>query len=199
MNLQKFWYVITIFGVLSITFYLGFLYGNRERMDARQPNLVVVGPNLSIENSLTRMEIRDIRGSRNAKDIETFGQLYFKSNADGKTELLIRMAGVPAEVKQAQGGATKSIPNELHIQVARRSLDGLDFITEEIGTLVFDEPINNVRSGRFSTVYDKTIVGIDRIQFVSIKEGEENIFLDSDPDLPPQVRTRPAPYFWVEL
>lgn len=199
MNLQRFWYIVTVAGVLLLTFYLGFLSGNRERISDEPDNIAVVGPNLSIQNSLTEVEIRDIQGSSNSTDIQIFGQLFFKTTDDGETEVLITMKSVPAEVVQSNNQVRVNIPNDFQIKTARRSIDGQNFEYEPIGVITLDEPVDGTRTGKFSTILEKDISRLERIVFEARDNTIQNVFTDNSPDLPPIVRTQPAPFFWSEL
>lgn len=199
MNLQRFWYIVTVAGVLLLTFYLGFLSGNRERISDEPDNIAVVGPNLSIQNSLTEVEIRDIQGSSNSVDIQVFGQLFFKTTEDGKTEVLITMKSVPSEVVQSNNQVRINIPNDFQIKTARRSIDGQNFEYEPIGVITLDEPVDGTRTGKFSTILEKDISRLERIVFEARDNSIQNVFTDNSPDLPPIVRTQPAPFFWSEL
>jgi hypothetical protein len=198
MNLQKIWYIITFLGIIVFVFYLGFLYGNREKYNNEEDEILVIGPNYSIQNSLTLMEIRPILGSNDSQNIQAFGNLYFKLNKD-QIEILIQINNVPNQVTQQNGKVRKDIPNELKISTAKRSLDGQNYDYEEIGKLVFDQPQNNLRSGKFSTIIKTPITSIERIVFQPVLDNDTNIFVDDNPDLPSAVRSSPAPYFWVEI
>jgi len=186
-------------GIIAITFYLGFLFGNRERVSELPDNIQVVGPNLSIKNSLTEMEIREIYGSPDSQNIGVYGQLFFKNNGEDETEILIQMLNVPSQVLQSNGQVAVDIPNQLRIATARRSIDGLDYEYNYIGVIIFDEPVNNLRSGKFSTILEQDISRLERIVFFAEDDTVQNVFTDTSPDLPPQVRSRPAPFFWSEL
>jgi hypothetical protein len=202
MNLQKFWYFTSVLGILILTFYLGFLYGNRERVNDMDDNIQVVGPNLSIKNSLTEMEIREVAGSQDSQNIEVFGQLFFKVETvdeEDQTEILIQMRGVPDEAVQSNGEINVSIPNQLRVATARRSIDGLDYEYTYIGVLILDEPVENQRAGKFSTILESDLSRLERLVLFAEDENIQNVFTDTSPDLPPQVRSRPAPFFWVEL
>lgn len=197
MNLQKIWYIITFIGIGIFVFYLGFLYGNREKVNKSDDNILVIGPNSSIQNTLSLMEIRPILGSSDSQNIQIYGNLYFKVS-EQQTEILIQINNVPNEVKQPNSQAKKSIPNELKIATAKRSIDGQNFEYEEIGKLAFDQPQNNTRSGKFSTIIKKPISIYERIVLLPVLDNDSNIFIDTNPDLPPLVRSNPAPYYWIE-
>jgi alpha-D-ribose 1-methylphosphonate 5-phosphate C-P lyase len=149
------------------------------------------------------MEIRDIVGSNDSQNIQTFGQFFFKtteiSTGNNEVELLIQMRNIPPEVVQSNAQGKVQIPQQLRILTAKRSIDGLDYEYEPIGVIIFDEPVENLRSGKFSTILEQNITSVERIVFVPEDEGVQNVFTDTSPDRPPQVRSRPAPFFWSEL
>lgn len=197
MNLKKFWYGLVITLIICLVFFMGFLYGNREKIDKTDDLIKVIGPNNSIQNSLTQIETRSIVGSLDSQQLGEFGQLYFKIIDSENTEILIRLANVPTNVKQLKSKKEKVIPNELNVATAKRSVDGLDYEYTEIGKVIFDEPKNNLRTAKFSTNLGNDLRDVERVVLMPVKPEDENVFVDQNADLPPKVRDKPAPFFWV--
>jgi hypothetical protein len=199
MNLRKFWIALGILAAIGIVFYLGFLYGNREKVDASEDKTTVVGPNLSVQNSLTQIETRNIYGAVETQNIQVLGQLYYKLEDDNRTEILIKLENIPAKIRQSSSKKEKPIPTELEIFTAKRSFDGQDYDYTKVGKIIFDEPRGNVRAGRFSTIVLENLANIERIMLFPVKPEEDSIFTDTSADLPLKVRQRPAPYFWIVI
>lgn len=200
MNLNRFWYYLSIVSIVVIAFGLGTLYGMREKENTKQDKITITGPNLSIRNSLTEMEIRQIEGSVDSKSITGFGQLYFKINNDrDTTELLVNLTSVPQSISQSNQTNKIDIPNTLKISTAKRSVDGLNYEYEYIGSITLEEPNNNLRSGRFSTIIENKLSSLERIVLFADDENIQNVFVDTSPDLPSEVRKKPAPFFWIDL
>ncbi len=180
----------------------GYLLGVRNRIDSSHNEITTISPNNAIENSLSQIQTRDVTGAINPGSVNIFGQFYYKI-VDNRTEILIKLNNVPEEVKT--DSQSKKIPDKLKISTADRGLDGLNYEYQEIGVISFDEPKNGVRSASFTTVIEPNEFGrplissIERIVFEPINDEEANIFKDSSPDLPQNVRDNPAPYFWIVL
>lgn len=202
MNLKRLWYIITVLMIFGVVFYLGYLMGNREYVNNQPDDIVLIGPNLSQQNSFSDMIIKDIYGSKNSKDIAVFGELYYKIVGD-KTELFVRLHNAPLEVRQTQNNLRKSIPQTLNIQSAERTPDGLKYNYTNIGQITFNEPQNDTMSAEFTTIVDFPLTAInssvERLVFTGVEEGDENLFIYPDPNLPAYERNLPAPYFWVVL
>jgi hypothetical protein len=209
MKLQKISKYLGIFLVLATGAAGGYFYGTRDRYDNKQDNIDMVGPNLTIQNSLSQLQTKDILGFGENNTIKIFGQFYYNIRNDKSTEVLFSLTGVPISVKQANGKAEKNIPSQLNIDIARKATDGKSYIYENIGKITFDEPKpDGNRSGKFSSIVkpvktDKELVpsltNVQRIVFRPIKPEDNNIFKDLDPDIPPIDRDLPAPYFKIKL
>ncbi len=184
--------------VLITTFYVGYLYGNRQRVNNEPAQVDVVASNLARRNSLSDIKVLDIWGAVTTQKRTGFGQLYYKVSSN-QTEILVRMQNLPVVV---EGNNSKiNLPNSLLIKTAIRTPDGLNYKYDLIGEIFLDEPTNGVRGGEFSTILDYSILGIntsvERIVFHSPDPNIQNLFLDEDPNLPTQARKEPAPFFWV--
>jgi hypothetical protein len=194
--------------LVVISFSLGYFYGTRDKYDKKPDNLDLIGPNLSIQNSLSQLQTKDILGFTQNNEVKTYGQFYYKVLNDKSTEVMFSLSDIPNSLKQANLKGEKSIPNELNIDLARISLDGLDYNFENIGKITFDEPKNGLRSGRFPTIVKPfqigkdSIVGISNVKqiiFRPIKPEDANIFKINNSDIPIKQRDQPAGYFWVNL
>jgi hypothetical protein len=197
MSLQRIWYGLLMIATICVVFFLGFLYGNREKINSSSDQIRVVGPNNSIQNSLSQIETRPVLGSVDSQNLGEFGQLYFKINDQKNTEILIRLSNVPATVKQTKNKKEKPIPNILTVATAQRSLDGLDYQYTEVGKIIFDEPKNGLRTAEFSSNLSHDLRNVERIVLLPTRPEDQNVFVDQNADLPPKVRDKPAPFFWV--
>jgi hypothetical protein len=208
MQLQKFLRYFG-FGLLAISLLLaGYMIRERQEYDKKPDAITLVGPNLAIQNSLSKLETKDLIGFDENGNIRSFGQFYYKVLENKNTELLFSLSGVVSSVKQANLKGEKAIPNNLKIMLARKVQGGLDYEYEYIGKITFDEPKNSIRSGRFSTIIKPIKIGNDslsalintkQIVFQPEKPEDENIFRNTSPDIPQKVREKPAPYFWVNI
>ena len=200
MKLKQIWYIISILGIIALILYSGYLIGRRDLIDSAPDAITLIGPNSSIQNSLTEIEIRPIQGSVDSQVVTAnFGQFYFKSVSTDKIEILFRIQNVPDLVLQNKSKQSRSIPNELDIVTCKRSINGLDYEYTKIGKLIFDEPKNKIRSASFSTIIKSNLNGVERVWLLPNKPEDANVFIDTSPDLPINVRKNPAPYFWVIL
>jgi hypothetical protein len=198
MSLKFIWYTLTAAAIVVLIFYAGFLYGNREKVDKSADTINIVAPNLAKNNPLSQIQIKDILGSENSKDIRSFGKLYYIVEKEN-TNLLFRIEDAPVRVGQLQNKAQLSIPKQLSISLARKTSSGLDYEFKEIGVINFDEPFKDRQKGTFSTFTTENLLSWERIVFRSTDANIKNLYLDTDPDLPANVRNQPAPFFWIKL
>lgn len=193
---------MTIFLMVSLVFYTGYMFGYRDFFNSKDDQTKIITTDGGIKNSLTEMVIKNILGSANSKDVKVYGQFYYKISKD-QTEILIKIKNAPTKVMQAQNGETKQIPSTLKIEVAERTANGLSYDFTEIGKINFNEPQNNQYTAEFSTIVDFPFNDFDRqverIFFSPENEEDTNLFVNSDPNLPADIRTKPSPYFWVVL
>ncbi len=184
--------------VLITTFYIGYLYGNRQRVSREPTQVDIIASNFARRNSFSDIKVLDIWGAVATQKRTGFGQLYYKVSSN-QTEILIRMQNLPVTV--VGNNSQINLPKSLLIKTAIRTPDGLSYKYELIGEIFLDEPVNGVRGGEFSTILDYSILGVnttvERIIFQSPDPNIQNLFIDEDPNLPAQARREPAPFFWV--
>ncbi len=221
--LNRIYYVFLFISLVSLVFYLGFLFGSREWLNAQPVNLSITNPNLQAKNSISDIQLRSILGSVDGSTVQSFGQLYFLINGDGQTEIVINLDNIPTTIGPA-GGPNVAVPDQLSIEVATRVKDENNRDTYEYRNIspnpdvkayiALNEPVNNIRSGRFTGIIDESIVdsqngrqNFERLVFRSLNGDVNNIFIDRDPDLPFMVRGnteagvqgQTAPFFWVKF
>ena len=198
MKLKTIWYFLSVFSIFVLIFYAGFLFGNREQVDKLPDQISIIAPNLSKSNQLSEIKIKEILGSENSQDIRSFGKLYYIIGKD-TTDLLFRIEDAPIKVGQLQNKAQITLPKQFNIALARRNLNGLDFEYKEIGIISFNEPFKERQGAEFSTFTNEELLTWERIVLRSTDSNIKNLYLDTDPDLPQNVRNQPAPFFWVVI
>jgi hypothetical protein len=196
-----------------VIFGLGIGVRHRIAVSDQTDNLTVVGPNQSIQNSLTEMNIRDVVGVMEiggTVPFSTVGQLYFNVRSDNHTEVHVRVAGLPLNITNAaEKNQQKSIPRVLSIMIARRSFDGTNFEYQQLGTMSLQQGEDEKLSGKFSTILPPSLntdnkqvpalLDAERIVFDTESAGAKNIFSDKNPDLPAEVRNNPSPFLWTVI
>ncbi len=198
MKLKTIWYFLSVLAVLALIFYAGFLFGNREQVDKSADEINIIAPNQAKSNQLSEIQIKDIVGSENSKDIRTFGKLYYIVN-ENTTDLLFRIEDAPIKVGQLQNKAQITLPKQLSISLARKNSNGLDYEYKEIGTINFNEPFKDRQKAEFSSYTEEVLLNWERIVFRSTDPNVKNLYLDTDADLPKNIRNQPAPFFWIVL
>jgi hypothetical protein len=221
--LNRIYYVFLFISLVSLVFYLGFLFGRREWLNDQPPNLSITNPNLQSQNSISDIQLRPILGSSDGRTVQSFGQLYFLINGSGQTEIVINLENVPISIGP-NGGPTVPVPDQLSIEIAIRVKDQDNRDTYEYQNIspnpdvkayiALNQPVNNIRSGRFTGIIDQPIVdsqngkqNFERLVFRSLDGEVSNVFIDRDPDLPFMIRGnteagvqgQPAPFFWVKF
>ena len=210
MNFQQvFRVLIAVISIVGL-FYLGYLFGSREKYNSQPDNITLTATNGARKNYLTQIERRVVFGAVNSGSVKTpqvFGEMLFIQESSNETQILLALQNVPATTRNADGSKEKFIPTNLEVLLATRNTDGTDFIYESIGQINFDAPDKtNQRTGKFSTTIPRKLYNTDnptksvqRIEFRPQKIEDENIFTLDNADLPINARQRKAAYFWVNL
>lgn len=220
--IKRGYYLFLFFSLIGLVFYTGFLFGMREKVNSQDSIISVQNPNGQNLNTISRIQQRTIEGSSNGQTVENFGQMFFLVNKKNQTEIVINLDKIPAKI----GTAARQVivPNELKVEIARRVRDNSGQETysyENIGLtnntnsiISLNEPINGLRSGTFSGYIQEPVIdttgkkgNIERIILRSIDSQVINVFVDTNSDLPLNVRGsveakipgQPAPFFWIRL
>jgi hypothetical protein len=203
--MNKIWISMFIIVVMCLVATGGFYFGVRERANSQPDKIIVRANNGAVQNDLTRIEKREVKGILETDKVGNYGQLFFINSDNNNTQMRIDLVDVPLMVKQLKSGKQKLIPKELRVSLARTTKDGTDFDYEEIGTLIFDElNHNNLQTAQFSTVLEKSLYSqtgglVQRVVLQATKPEDENFFSEDNPNLPINVRPKPAPYFFIEI
>jgi hypothetical protein len=215
-NKSRIFIALGLLVAITLTFYLGYLVGNKDSLQSKfMPEVQTILENGSSENSLTQIQIRDVLGSSNSKDKQAFGKFYYvikNKSTTPTTDILLKIDQAPAKVISSDEKTIRNIPLEMNVNLAFKTVDGLDFQYQNIGkiTLVADD--KKTLKADFSSIInfvldDKTEKVVQRIVLRPTDPTLVNIFQDTDPNLPVKIRGdksrgiggEPAPYFWVEI
>ena len=220
---KRIYYLFLFLSLVALVFYAGFLFGNREMVNAQDDSFSTQNPNAQTLNNISRIQQRPVQGSVNGETVETFGQMFFLVNKRDQTEIVINLERVPDKILKADTGREVIIPNQLQVEIARRvrDVDGQDTYAYQNlsadmdlkASINFNESVNGLRSATFSGYINEPVVQpnqegvIERIVLRSGDPDVQNIFVDTDPDLPVKIRGnqalripgQPAPFFWVRL
>jgi hypothetical protein len=183
---------------MSLVFYLGMLYAQREKFNQSIEQLVITGPNGSTVNSLSKINTKTIFTIENTKTIRPSGIFFFNPKGDD-TEILIKIENAPKMVTQIDANLNKEIPKTLNVATAKRNQNGLDYDYEVIGEITLSPTAQNTLEGVYSDNISGILQNYDRIVLIPKTKEDDNIIKSEDPNTPILVRQNPAPYFWVEL
>lgn len=200
MKKNKFAQILSILIFFGLVFYTGYLAGVRDYSSQNQASVKIKTKNGNVENYLSNMQVVDILGSGDGKNLVTVGKIYYVFDRDSKkTEILVEIDKSPSNIKNSE--INHPIPNSLKISLAQRTADGLDYKTTQIGIINFSEVNNGHKQAKFSTILDDNISfqEAERILFKPLTEEEENIFTNNDPSLPHNLRGQISAYFWSIL
>jgi hypothetical protein len=217
-NQNKYFIVAGIAISLILVSYLSYNIGLKDLKESHfTPKVNLVLDNGNQENSLTKIQIRDIIGSSDAKNKQSFGKFYFVNKTDLKTDkattdILFKLDNIPLKVINEESKTEKEVPLELNIDLAIKTADGLQFNYENIGRIKLAVNDKKQLKGDFNGVLnfgldDKKDKIIQRIILRPTNPDQANIYQDTDPNLPIKVRGdkgrgitgEPAPYFWVDI
>ena len=223
-NIRRLYYLFIFLSLVVLVFYLGFLYGTREKINSSSDLIEVENPNGQVLNSISQIQQRSIKGSVNSEQIETFGDMYFIINRKNQTEIVINLQRIPNTIKQAKGQISAPIPQQLRVDIARRvrgddnietyQYINVSLVENVVATVTLNEAVNGLRSASFSGIIDSPIIdkngvksNIERVVLRPVDTSITNVFIDRDPDLPSKIGGNvkanipgePAPFFWVKL
>ncbi len=221
---RRFYLIVLLLSLISLVFYLGFLYGLREKYNGEPSQTDIQNPNGQKITSISKVLQKQVKGSGDSKTVVTFGLLYYLINDKNQTEIKINLEGVPASIKQTQGQSQIAIPDTLRIDTARRVRDSQgrdDYIYENISTnpnvlatITLQPGDKGLRNGTFDGFINSPLVdptgtksNVERIVLRPVDAEIKNIYIDPDPDLPILIRGnepakiigQPAPFFWVKF
>lgn len=215
-NTTKYFIGIGLIVALVLVGYLGYNIGKKDNKEAQfNPQVNITLSNGNQENSLTQIQIREIIGSSDSKTKQNFGKFYFVSKQIGSgvsTDILFKLDSIPIKITNTETKSEKEIPTELNIDLAIKTSEGLEFEYQNIGRikLAFNE--KKQLKGDFSSVINfeldqKNDKVVQRIVFRPTNTDQQNIYQDTDSNLPIKVRGdksrgitgEPAPYFWVDI
>jgi hypothetical protein len=205
---QSFFTIIAI--ILSL--YVGYLYGNRDFVVGNTPiNITTQGDGGYKENFFSDMRIANVVGFSNPKDTVTFGKLYYKIK-DAKTYIKIDLNNLPATLNNPDIDKSIDLPLKLKVELASDNSDKTDYEYYKVGDIELSSNENNEINGSFTTILDFDLdsnvnSGLRRLVIKSGDEAQQNIFFDTDSQLPINIRgqkstgiePQPAPYFWVKF
>ena len=219
-NKQKYFITIGLVVALVLVGYLGYNIGKKDTKEAQfNPKVNITLANGNEENTLTQIQIRDIIGSGDSKTKQNFGKFYFvskqsdkQSNPEKTTDILFKLDSIPLKITNMDAKAERETPTELNIDLAIKTSDGLEFEYQNIGRVRLAINEKKQLKGDFSGVVEfeldqKKDKIVQRIVFRPINIDQQNIYQDTDPNLPIKVRGdksrgitgEPAPYFWVDI
>lgn len=221
-SIRKTYLIIIFLTLIGLVFYFGFLYGYRQRESEIPAKYQAINSNGFFRTSLSNIEERNIIGAGSNLTRQTFGKLYFQINSNNQTEIEIRIENAPIKITDPNTGNSLNMPDELSVDMAIRVIDpetkidtykykNISPVEDRPAILRFSEVQEGTRNARFSGIIDRPIQNsdlgnIERIVLNPLpNSGIENIFTDTNPDLPLQIRGNleagidpsPAPFFWA--
>jgi hypothetical protein len=200
MNWSKIWYVVSLLSLAGLVFYIGFLSGNRNLFSQSPSNITVTTWNNAQENSFTNIKFKTLIGRTSQGEIRKFGELAYRENVQSKKlDLMVRVISAP--VAFSDGGAGINFPQSYQVNLAKRSLDGLNYSYTPAGTLVMNEPIGSTLSGQFVFVLEQSEIDfertVERVMFFA-QDGSSTLPPFDNQSFPADIRAKNAPYFWTE-
>jgi len=193
MNTRQFWSVVAGFAAIALVFVVGLLVGERNFANTQPNNVLIVGPNQEIKNSLTEINSRTVYGLRDGAVVE-IGEMMYKI-VGLNTEILISIQTAPKQLRFENN--VRDIPLQLQIVAAYTVNGGQDFEYDVVGTARFDAS-QQFLTTEFSTILPQQLGRYERLMFRPLDQtGEQTFFINQDPDLPINVRSQPSPYFWI--
>jgi len=193
MNSRRVWTVVASVAMAALIFVSGLLVGERNFQNAQPNEVLIVGPNQEIKNSLTDINTRSIYGVQDGQ-VVAVGEMMYKI-VNNQTEVLLSIETAPKQLRFQNN--VRDIPLQLQISTAQTVNGGQDFEYQDIGIARFDAS-QTFLTTEFSTILSQQIGQYERIVFRPLDEGgQQTFFIINDPDLPANVRTQPSPYFWT--
>ena len=197
MNWSKVWFAVSLVGVASLIFVLGFSFGNRIWFSTAIPTTITTTQwNGAIATVLESIKSVPLLARSSSQETKTVGQLTFISRSN-KIELVIKLDSVPLTFNLADKQI--STPQNLKIYRVSKSADGLDYISNQVGTITLEQVGTNL-AGFFSTIVElpNTQTSIERLIFLSESGTSDIPPAPALEFLPSKQQIQNAPYVWSE-
>lgn len=197
MNWSRLWYIVSLFAIVGLIFLTGYFVGNRTWYISKPDEIVVKNGNGVEKTTLSDITFRNLNARTDGKNVVRAGELLYRTNG-AELEIMLRITNLPLQFGVSEGSI--AYPQSYTVNLAKRSLDGLNYELTPIGTLALDVPQKGVYSGGFGTK-----LAYNKLQF---ENQFERILLTNDtvPQLPAydyaafasEYRAKPSPFVWSE-
>lgn len=195
MNWSKVWFAISLLGVASLIFALGYAVGNRVWYSMQSPlNLSVRQWNGAQLTDLSLIQTTSIYARTSENDIKTVGNVSFVAK-DNETAVLFDINQMPVSFNTQDKQFVT--PQQLRMYAVKKTSTGNSYEAENIGVVSFVQE-ERVLKGRFSSILNQSASNIERFLFLSPSGNSELPPATSLTFLPVEEQLRNAPYAWSE-
>ena len=189
--------------IISVSFSLGFLVANREKVNIGEDKVTIRSANGYAINTLSDIEQKNIYGAFGNVNEQIYGEVFFKVIKGNKTELLLNLRNIPRNIfSKKNENESLETPREYKLKLAKLCCGKQNYQYIDTDVVVSVDTINDSRSIQsFSTVLDYNLLDgtFDRIIFESDKKNFYYIDKDLNKSWPLETLKEPAKFLWVNL
>lgn len=200
MSLSKLLYILSLFGIVSLVFLSGYLVGNKSFINSEPVQVDIIGSNNFQDNNLSNIQFIDLNAKVNKEDSTTkIGELLLIRNKteSSKPQVMIRLTDLPVNYDL---DTTYSTPKSMKMMLADRTVDGLDYEYQELGTINMNVAQDSTYTAEFVTnidIQDGTIDKFERLVFFN-SNGASQLPINDNSDFPSVIRSNNSPYIWSD-
>lgn len=195
MNWSKVWFAISLVGVASLIFALGFATGNRVWFGMQSPlELNVKQWNGAQVTDLALIKTVPLLGRASDNDIKTIGRLLFVPR-EKETIVLFDIDQMMMTFNTQE--KSFPIPAQLRIYAVQKNPSGNTYDANQTGVISL-EPSDRVFKGRFSSVISLPASRIERFLLLSPTGASDLPVSSALTFLPSDEQKKNAPYAWSE-
>jgi hypothetical protein len=197
MNWSKIWFVVSLLGVASLIFALGFSFGNRIWFSNSTPTTVTTTHwNGAISTVLESIKSVTLFARSSESEIKSVGQLVFVTQAN-QTQIILKVDSMPINFSLVDRQI--ATPKNLKIYRVLKTSDGTDYQTQQVGIITLEQ-VGSSLMGSFSTLLttQKPQSAIERFVLLS-ESGTSDLPASPVLDfLPAKQQLQNAPYSWSD-
>lgn len=192
--------------IISISFVLGFLVANRERVNSLENKISTRSANGYANNTLSDIEQKNVEGAfGNLEGLnnQVYGEVFLKATKNNKTELLLNLRNIPEYIfSKKNENETRETPREYKLKLAKLCCGKQNYEYIDTDVTIVVDTVNNTRSTQsFSTILDYNLLDgtFDRIIFESEIKNFYYIDKDTKKNWPLETLKEPAKFLWINL
>lgn len=197
MNWSKVWFSLSLLGLASLIFLLGWAFGNRTWTSVNQPlELNITHWNGAVANDLSKIRSTTLLARASESEVKNVGSVTLLPSK-ASLQILVSFNGIPSSFNTTD--KQFATPRTLTMYKAVRTTDGQKYTLESVGIVTLEQQESSL-AGKFPTTIkiQPTDPKIERFLFVS-EAGTSELPPSPLEFLPESLKSQNAPYAWSDV